>query len=142
MAIVKGSKEMPPKAQGKTMQDPTPPIGEHDPKVEKESGDLKDQPVLHSGAVPVGVPSADVAPPDDEVMVDTGQYGRMSVADLKEVLRAELEAEAKAKQDKEDAKLPELCETCFPQGWDSKNAVNQDGVGCEHGNWSRTRAKE
>jgi hypothetical protein len=134
---------MPPKTKaGAEPQEPTPPITEHDPKVLVEKDDLEDRPVKTSGAVPVEVPAADTAPLAVGTLVETAEYGKVSVADLKEILRAELAAEAAAKQAEEDAKLPELCPSCFLEGWESKNAAGQDGVGCEHGSWNRTRAKE
>lgn len=114
----------------------------HDPKRLVEQSDTKDEPLKTSGAVPVEVPVVDSAPPAESTLVETAEYGKVSVADLKEILRAELAAEAAQERREEDSKLPELCKNCFPEGWESKNAVGQDAVGCEHGSWSRTKAKE
>jgi len=77
----------------------------------------------------------------DATMVTT-EYGTVSLADLKDILRAELAAEAAAERAEEATKLPELCPACFPQGWESKNALGQDGVGCVHGSWNKPRVKE
>jgi hypothetical protein len=77
----------------------------------------------------------------DTTMVTT-EYGTVSLADLKDILRAELAAEAAAELAEEATKLPELCPHCFPEGWESKNALGQDGVGCEHGSWNKSKVKE
>lgn len=88
-------------------------------------------------------PTAETAP--EEPMFNT-KFGLMTEADYLECIRAEvvaeMEAKAAAAQAEADARLPELCEEHFPEGWESKNAVGQDGVGCEHGSWNRKQTKE
>lgn len=111
---------MPPKAQAKPIEDVNPPVlGEDD----------KPDPTPDEPAEEVG-----------EKLLDTS-FGLMTEADYFECVKAEVEAEAKAKAEaaklEEDAKPAPICETCFPQGWDSKNAVGQDAVGCEHGQYAR-----
>lgn len=112
---------MPPKAQAKPVEDVNPPVlGE----------DVKPDPA------PVETPAEEV----EEKLLDT-RFGLMTEADYFECVRAEVEAQAKAKAEaaklEEDAKPAPICEACFPQGWDSSNAVGQDAVGCEHGSYAR-----
>lgn len=86
------------------------------------------------------------APAEDEAQLLDTRFGRATMAELEELLLAEAESKIKAKADEEqaakDAELPEICGQCFPEGWDSANALGHDGVGCEHGTWSKTKAKE
>src|SRR5688572_7374787 len=84
----------------------------HDPKRLVEKSDTKDEPVKTSGALPVEVPVVDSAPPAEQVMIDHPRYGRVSLVELEEIIKADLASEAAAKQAEEDAKLPELCAHC------------------------------
>lgn len=129
---------------GAPIQDPTPPITEHEPKVAVEESDLKDNPVKTSGAVPVSQVTADKideAATKDTVMIQHPVYGSISLVDLEEVLRAEIKSEKQREEADQEGGESEICGHCFPEGWDSKNATGQDGVGCEHGSYSRRKTK-
>lgn len=85
------------------------------------------------------------APAEEEALLDT-RFGKVTMAELEELLMAEAREEFRAKADEEqaikDATLPQICDICFPEGWDSANALDHEGVGCEHGTWSRKARKE
>lgn len=106
-----------------------------------------ESPVLNddSGKLSADKPAENpVEPTPETVMVNHPRYGLVSLADLEQILRAELAAEAEAAKEpmiEPDEALPVLCKHCFPEGWESKNVVGKDGVGCEHGSWTRTKAK-
>lgn len=129
---------------GVPIQDPTPPITAHEPKTPIEESDLKENPIKTSGAVPVSQVTADKideAATKDKVMIQHPVYGNISLADLEEVLRAEIKSEEQREEADQEGGESEICGRCFPEGWNSKNAAGQEGVGCEHGSYTRRRAK-
>lgn len=124
---------MPPKAQAKTIETVPAPVLEAD-----STKDTK-------GADSLADLTPDKSDAAGEDLVNHPRFGLISWSELEEALRAEnrvdFEAKAKAKAEaaklEEDAKPAPICEACFPQGWDSSNAVGQDAVGCEHGSYAR-----
>lgn len=86
-----------------------------------------------------------VEPTPSVVTIDHPKYGMVTLEELEQILTAEIEAKRAdveaAEQAQESLKPAPICMTCFPEGWDSKNAVGQDGVGCEHGSYARKSSK-